>query len=94
MVFHFCIATKPVTVHLVLALAECQSVLPRESLGDSCRFAEVVVALYLLLAVVHPVVYDMQVWMRLVLVPVDDVLSIHNPHALHVLLCYLHHEFI
>lgn len=61
-------AFEVATPDIPLTLAEGQSVLPRQSLGDCCRCTEIAVALEGIAIFIDTVVNDMDVTMRLVMV--------------------------
>ena len=77
-----------------LALAEGQSVLPCQSLGDCCRCTEIAVALDGISVIIDTVVNDMDVTMRLVMVPEYHELGVYNPTSAEIPLCHFCHELV
>ena len=94
LVLHRIPAFEVATPYISLALAEGQSVLPHQSLCDSCRCAEIAVALDGIAVIIDTVVNDMDVTVRLVMVPEYHELGVHNPTSAEILLCHFRHELV
>ena len=94
LVLHRIPAFEVAAPYIPLPLAKGQSVLPRQSLGDCCRCTEIAVALYGIAVIIDTVVNDMDVTMRLVMVPEYHELRVHNPTSAEILLCHFCHELV
>ena len=94
LVFHHIPAFELAAPDIPLSLAEGQSVLPRQSLGDCCRCAEIAVALDGIAVIIDTVVNDMDVTVRLVMVSEYHELGVHNPTSAEILLCHFRHELV
>ncbi len=92
LVLHRIPAFEVAAPDIPLALAEGQSVLPRQSLGDCCRCTEIAVALDGIAVIINTVVNDMYVNVWLVMVPEYHELCVHNPTSAEILLCHFRHE--
>lgn len=91
-VFDSGLAFQAVAVHLLLALAESKAVFPRKGLGDACRLAETLVARDGVAVVINPVIGDMHMGVRLVVMTGHDELGVHDTHAPQVFLGYVGHQ--
>ena len=94
LVLHRIPAFEVAAPYIPLALAEGQSVLPRQSLGDCCRCTEIAVALYGIAIIIDTVVNDMDVTMRLVMVTEYHELCVHNPTSAEIFPCHFRHELV
>ena len=77
-----------------LALAEGQSVLPGQNLGDCCRCTEIAVALDGIAVIIDTVVNDMDMTVRLVMVSEYHELGVHHPTSAEILPCHFRHELL
>ena len=82
------------TVHLLFALAEGQAIFPCKGLGNPHRLSKTLVARNGIAVVIHPVINDMHMGVRLVMVAAHHELRVHDSHAPHVLLGYFGHQFV
>jgi len=93
-VFDSGLAFQTVAVHLLLALTESKAVFPREGLGNACRLVKPLVAGNGVAVVIYPIVGDMHVGVRLVVMTGHDVLRVHNAHAPQVFFGYVDHQLV
>ena len=77
-----------------LALAEGQSVRPRQSRGGCCRSTEIAVALDGIAFMIDTVVDDMDMTVRLVMVSEYHELGVDNPTSAEIFPCHFRHELV